>query len=65
MLFISYSSKDADMAFQLVDCLEQNNIPCWIAPRDIIPGSTYPSQIVKAIRECNGFVLIASDHVNH
>ena len=64
MIFVSYSSKDNIEAYQIVEYLEKNGIPCWIAPRNIRPGTSYPSQIVKAIRECSGFILVASKNVN-
>ena len=64
MYFISYSSKDADTALRMVDFLESHGVSCWIAPRNIMPGASYPSQIVKAIRECDGFILVATEKVN-
>ncbi len=64
MFFISYSSKDAAAAQKVVGFLEGNGICCWIAPRDIRPGHSYPAQIIKAIRECSGFILVASNNIN-
>ena len=64
MLFISHSSNDNAISMKLVKYLETNGIACWIAPRDILSGSSYPTQIIQAIRKCTGFVLIASDHIN-
>ena len=34
-VFISYSSKNKNIADAIVADLEQNNIKCWYAPRDI------------------------------
>ena len=64
MFFISHSSADAEAAQKVVDYLEGRGITCWIAPRDIVPGSSFPSQIIHAIRDCSGFVLIASNKIN-
>lgn len=64
MFFISHSSKDTEAAHKVVEFLEGKGVSCWIAPRDIVPGRSYPSQIVKAIRDCTGFILVASDNVN-
>lgn len=64
MFFISHSSGDAHEAELIVEYLEKRGLPCWIAPRDILPGSSYPSQIVKAIRDCSIFILVASKKVN-
>lgn len=63
-VFISYSSKEKDIAFQTCQYLETHGIPCWIAPRDIDAGSNYISQIVNAIKSCELFVLMASEHTN-
>ncbi len=63
-VFISYSTKQTAAAEQLVAFLESNDIPCWIAPRDIPPGSSYPAEIVGAIRSCSGLVLLASEDTN-
>lgn len=59
--FISHSSKDKEYADAVVRTLEQNGIICWVAPRDINPGISYPSQIVNAVRNCLVFVLLVSE----
>lgn len=64
MYFVSYSSKDAARANKIVEYLESQGISCWIAPRDITAGTSYPAQIVRAIRKCDGFILVASANVN-
>ena len=61
-IFISYSSKDAGLAHQLVEYLEQNGVRCWIAPRNIPSGRDYTDIIDVAIKGCNGIILIYSDH---
>lgn len=60
-IFISYSSKDKKIAFQLVEYLESNGINCWIAPRNIVSGHDYTDTIDDAIKHCDGIVLIFSD----
>jgi len=64
VLFISYSSKDEDAALKTVSFLEGKGMPCWISKRDIISGSSFEAQIVRAIRACTGFVLIVSHSSN-
>lgn len=59
-VFVSYSSKEADRAYEIVKQLEAAGIPCWIAPRDIGVGSNYTRDIPKAIRECTHFLLALS-----
>lgn len=61
-IFVSYSSKDAKIAFHLVDYLESQGIPCWIAPRNIASGHDYTDSIDEAIKSCDGFILIFSSH---
>lgn len=63
-VFISYSSKQLKEAIQVCDYLEARGILCWMAPRNIDPGSNYASQIVQAIRESSALVLLASNHTN-
>lgn len=59
-VFVSYSSREADRAYEIVAQLEAAGIPCWIAPRDIGIGSNYTRDIPKAIRECTHFLLALS-----
>ncbi len=59
-VFISYSSKDEDTVAFILPGIENRCIPCWIAPRDISPGSDYAGSIVEAIRECDMILLIFS-----
>ncbi len=59
-VFISYSTKDLHQAETVRNVLENNAIPCWMAPRDIPGGSNYTKEIPIAIRGCQVFVLILS-----
>lgn len=63
-IFISYSSKEADVAKEVCAYLEKNGLNCWIAPRNVDPGGNYATQIVRAIRSCSILVLLASDNTN-
>jgi hypothetical protein len=42
--------------------LERHGLKCWIAPRDVIPGSLYTDRIVRAISGAKVFVLVLSEH---
>lgn len=64
-VFISYSSKDMTQAETVRNVLEQNGIPCWMAPRDIPGGSNYTKEIPSAIRGCQVFVLILSQNAQN
>jgi TolB-like protein/Tfp pilus assembly protein PilF len=59
-VFVSYASQDAAVANSLVENLEQHGLKCWIAPRDVKPGSVYADAIVRAINDAKALVLILS-----
>lgn len=61
-IFISYSTHDTALAFKIVQYLESNGHPCWIAPRNIGSGMDYTDVINSAIEECSAFVLVFSAH---
>jgi len=61
-VFVSYASQDAAIADAIVVTLEKNGIECWIAPRDVTPGSQYADEIVGAINDAKVFVLVLSEH---
>ena len=63
-IFISYSSKNKNVADALCHYLEEHNIPCWIAPSDILPGQTWAGAIVQAISNCSAMVLIYTAESN-
>jgi len=63
-VFISYSSKDKPIADAVCACLESNHIRCWMAPRDILPGSDFGLELAKAIKTCKVMVLIYTAHSN-
>src|SRR5271169_2900936 len=59
-VFISYASHDAAVAQNVCSALEAASILCWIAPRDVVPGTMYAGGIVRAIDESTILVLILS-----
>lgn len=60
-VFISYSSQQKNVADAICHVLEENNIKCWIAPRDIPVGEKYAAVITRAIKECKITVLVFSE----
>jgi hypothetical protein len=40
-VFLSYASRDTDIANTVCRELESRGIRCWIAPRDVAPGALY------------------------
>ncbi len=63
-VFISYSSQNQAIANAICHIMEEYGIPCWIAPRDILPGKTWAGNIVQAIRDCALVVLVYSKDSN-
>jgi hypothetical protein len=63
-VFISYASEDFDAATRLRDALEHSGIPCWMAPRDIEPGTSFPAAIRSAISVCGAQVLLLTESSN-
>jgi TolB-like protein/Flp pilus assembly protein TadD len=61
-VFVSYASQDAGIADTVVKNLERQGITCWIAPRDVTPGSQYADEIVGAINGAKILVLVLSQH---
>lgn len=56
--FISYSSKDKDIAFRIVNAIESAGYTCWIAPRNIPYGTPYARAIMEGIDECDKFIVL-------
>jgi dienelactone hydrolase len=63
-VFISYSHEDKSATDAICSILEQNNIRCWIAPRDITPGAPFAEAIIDGIREAKIFILVYSSNSN-
>jgi hypothetical protein len=63
-VFISYSSEDKSTADAACSILESQGLRCWIAPRDILPGSEWTESILDAITQSKAMVLIFSRLAN-
>ena len=63
-VFISYSSKDKPIADTIVAALENNQIRCWYAPRDIKPAEDWGNAITDAITNARVFLMIFSGNAN-
>lgn len=60
-VFISYSTKNKEAAQAICHVLEQNEIRCWMAPRNIPPGQDYGDVIEDAIKDCKSVVVLFSE----
>ena len=63
-VFISYSSIDKPVADAAVAVLERSRIRCWVAPRDIMPGSDWGGSVIQGIRSSRLMLVIFSSHAN-
>jgi formylglycine-generating enzyme required for sulfatase activity len=63
-VFVCHSSKDQRSANALVAHLERNEMRCWVAPRDIVPGANLAGVILQAITDSKLMVLVFSEHTN-
>ena len=63
-VFISYASGDKQTADAIVAALEARDLRCWIAPRDVAPGSNYAEALIQAINQSRLMVLVFSSKSN-
>lgn len=63
-IFISHSKADIVAARELCRALESAGFVCWIAPRDIPLGASYPSAIARAIAESDALTVLISNDAN-
>jgi hypothetical protein len=63
-VFICHSSKDRTIANAICSTLERHHIRCWIAPRDVLPGSEYAGSIIEAIGSSKLTVFVFSTNSN-
>lgn len=63
-VFISHASLDKTVANAVCARLEAAGIRCWIAPRDIVAGTSYGEAIIDAIHAAKVMVLVFSKNAN-
>src|SRR5450631_1015759 len=59
-VFLSYASHDAGTANSVCQYLESHGASCWLAPRDVKPGTEYADAIVAAINQAKAVVMVLS-----
>jgi hypothetical protein len=64
-VFISHSAQNREVADAVCAALEQAAIRCWVAPRDVRPGRSFPGEITRAIQQSKVMLLIFSGHSNN
>ncbi len=63
-VFVSHSSIDGEFALDLVQAIETDGHSCWIAPRNVTPGSNFAAEIMQGIESCGLFLLLHSASAN-
>ncbi len=64
-VFISYSHEDKAAADAVCAKLEEYEMRCWIAPRDVVPGAEWAGSIIHAINNTRVMVLVFSSSANN
>jgi hypothetical protein len=60
--FISYSSKDEELAQRLYADLQSKGVRCWFAPEDMKIGDRFRRRIDEVIRVHDRLLLLLSEH---
>jgi len=63
-VFISHSAQNREVADAICAALEKAAIRCWVAPRDVRPGHSFPGEITRAIQQSKVMLLVFSSHSN-
>lgn len=63
-VFISHAEGDRAFAGDLCALLEREGRRCWIAPRDIAPGTQYGAAIMAAIQASGAMLVVLSQAAN-
>ena len=63
-VFLSHSSADHTVAIDVVSQLEAQGVSCWVAPRDVPPGTTYAAALYYALEAAPVFVVLMSAAAN-
>jgi hypothetical protein len=64
-IFISYSSKDQQIAETIYQALEARGLDCWIASRDVRAGENFQEAIVRALRSAKVMLLVFTSNANN
>src|ERR1019366_566175 len=63
-VFICHSTKNKQWADAACAVLERNRVRCWVAPRDVVPGTEWGAAIIAGIDACKIMLLIFSADAN-
>jgi len=63
-IFISYATRDKEIADAVCGAVETSGFRCWIAPRDVLAGMPYGEAIIDAIQASRAMVVVFSSSAN-
>ena len=63
-VFISHSTQDREWAEAACKALEKRDLQCWIAPRNITPGTEWGAAIIDGIDRSQLMLLVFSSNAN-
>jgi hypothetical protein len=64
-VFISHSREDASNASEVCEALERGgDVRCWIAPRDIRAGHSWPEAVILGLEQSDAVVILLSASSN-
>ena len=61
-VFISYSTKNSEIAEKVHETLQSNGIKCWFAPSNIKTADYFAKEIIDGLNASRVVVLIFSEH---
>lgn len=64
MIFLSYSSKNSQIAEEIYNLFLNKELDVWFAPESIEEGNDYGESIINGIENCKIFVLLLSEDSN-
>ena len=59
-VFISYSSKDENLATKIVESLEKAGLDAWYKKREILPGDNWAERVASGLKESNAMVVLVT-----
>jgi ABC-type uncharacterized transport system substrate-binding protein len=63
-VFISYATSDKAVAEAICHRLEARGVRCWIAPRDVSPGTQFEQAIMDAVNNASLLTVVSSKSSN-
>lgn len=59
-VFISYSSKDENLATELVEYLEASGLNAWYTKREVLPGDNWAEKTANGLKESDAMVILVT-----